>query len=686
MMRLKSIILYLTVILFFLGSIFYGGLPIEAESPTSLKVKIKKVELFKDKDSLPITVFENQGGVEKDIIKETDALFGQGSISPGEYKRVKFTVDPIITYSGPNPCGGNDIVDQPLDIGSSELYFATADDGGGQGWSANGSQGYPFLLMNPIVVEGNVTTNVKIVFNTANTLQCVSNNPTLYPPTMNIVQWKEASPLSACQFPSDYWFMHYNLFVHFGEINHDPPYGVSEFFPYGSVIAGWGTLSMNAPDATGKGTMTVDPSKTYANGGMAEHRHEFEEYDPSDTEQGYHDPVGGTTMTLNYQISGRKMIIYLPEGGTIEGAFTNDCSTYIGTMISSGSEGGDNDIVYAVKKDYNSGSTLPQGKYLGTMMRFALSYNETQGPPYPLQHMRFVGDMVVLDVVNDIKFFNWSTHMELMPSYIMNNPPPYDRFIIPTDPDLILPVIEEAEIGTIPYNEISINSYGLLTAPNDPEFDSFIAFNNSFTGVYSGITMESIQESNGYNHYIQGGSFMKLDDDPQLSEMAGKWYVVMLENDAYDDGDDNQWLTGDEYLSFGITYGEATIDANGNVLSISFTHRNIFDNSTKIEIGSGGKIEKRIECYYPDTSLTDPTCTDGIQIPVFFLTNPEGQEIGKMVVNTTKNVAIIWGSPIDVDENNSGSVKDKPQNSDWQTNTFYYASQRQMRGMAVKIE
>lgn len=678
MERLESISIWAIAILFFSVTIFYEGLA-EAVNPKSVKIKVYKVEFFTDKNATPITVFETEG-VEKDIIAETNALFGSGSIPAGKYKRIKFTVAPQGSFSGPNPCGGSDLIDAQFNIGSNELHFANADDGGGQGWSANGSESYPFLLMNPVDVEVGVTTNIKIIFNTRDTLQCVNNNPYLYPPTMNIVQWKEEEPSSACTFPSDYWFMHYNLYVNFENIGHNPPYGVSEILPYSMVIAGWGSGSFSAPDSSGKGTMTINGDLAYDKGGMAEHRHHFDRYDPNNQDEGYHNPAGGGTMTVPYQMSGRKMVINMGEGA-IELAFSDDCSTFIGTMVSSGQDGGSNNIVFGVRKDWNQGTTIPDGKYAGVSFRFGLNYNNLQ-----LQYMNFQGEMNVLNVTTDaIDMLSWGSHMELMPGYLMQNPPPVDKFMIPTNVNLKHPATEKLDVTTgMPLSVFNIDQ-GLVTISGDPNFDSFVAFNNNLVGIEAGATQESRTESNGNNHYIQSGAFVKLYDNSQLSDLAGRWYLVLLENDAQP-GQDNTWATGDEDLWFGITYGELTIDSSGNVTSRTFTHRNIFDNTTEGETGSGETIVLRTECYKQDTLLTDQTCSGGIQIPVFVVKDTNGVEMAKIALAQNKNVAVIWGSPIDVDDSTSGSEKDKPQNTDWQNQSYKYANQKQLRGMLVKIE
>jgi hypothetical protein len=166
-----------------IAGIFLGNVYMSATSPSSVKVMVHKVELMTEAaDTDPQVVFLSSTGQEIDFTKDVDAVAGQAQIPAGTYKRVRMTVTNGIKLSiadtADNPCGGAVFTDRvfPIiegtDLGSKvQINFATYDDNGGT-WS--GPQ-IVHLLLRPITINENRTTQVKFKFNTDDTLFCADD-------------------------------------------------------------------------------------------------------------------------------------------------------------------------------------------------------------------------------------------------------------------------------------------------------------------------------------------------------------------------------------------------------------------------------------------------------------------------------------------------------------------------------
>ncbi|MDP2279669.1 MAG: DUF4382 domain-containing protein [Nitrospirota bacterium] len=154
-----------------------------ATSPSSIKLTVHKIELMTGaSDTNPQVFFSNDTGLEIDLAKGIDAVIGQAQIPAGTYKRIRMTVTNGIKLSianaVDNPCGGAAFTDRVILIAGDgtnpnsqvQINFAAYDDSGGT-W--RGSQ-ITHLLLGHVTVSENQTIQVKLRFNTADTLFCSS--------------------------------------------------------------------------------------------------------------------------------------------------------------------------------------------------------------------------------------------------------------------------------------------------------------------------------------------------------------------------------------------------------------------------------------------------------------------------------------------------------------------------------
>ncbi|NVM22481.1 MAG: hypothetical protein HWN68_11955, partial [Desulfobacterales bacterium] len=322
------------------GGTFVAVDRLVAESPTSIKVRLYQTDFFVDASASAQTVFADAAGKVVDIVGNP-GVFGSGTVSQGTYNRMKFTVKNQILYSGPQPsgCVGDPLVDVTMKIDDTkaddykvDLYFATGSDGGGSGWTANGTAAYPFLMLNAIKVGINQTTRVELRFNTAGNLNCIDASAKLSAPTINVLHYVEGAE-APCSIVGEYWFVHYNMSCGIYDDQGDmlePTLG--KIFESTNVVSGWGTATF---DADGNWSVYMGNSYTDATyPGMAEHRHNLVSYDPANPgEDGYHDPAmsipSGTAVGGQYVTAGSKIIMYMPEGGGfIEGGLSSDCNTF----------------------------------------------------------------------------------------------------------------------------------------------------------------------------------------------------------------------------------------------------------------------------------------------------------------------------------------------------------------------
>lgn len=669
----------------FLSLVFlFSTNTLKAENPTQEKFTVFKTDLFLNSNSDPITIFDNPNGIESDIIQNPESLFGTGTVPSGTYKRIRFIVKNSFRYTGQNPCGGQSVSEigvinpQAAPDAQVDIYFATADDGGGSGWYNNGTAQFPFLMQSPIVVQSGKNTTIKLIFNTANTLQCINNNPFLFPPSFNVTSIIEDVSTS-CSITGQWWFVHYNVFV-WPRVCSDSncssyhfPQTPQEIFDNTSIEEGWGTITFN-----NDGTWSVNLGSTFDNQttpGMAYHRHNLAMYNPASTEDGYHNPAGTGTFSGTYRQSGNLITLYFPEGGFIEGAISSDCKTITGANTASDS---DNDIIFAVKKSTNLPTTFPSGKYVYSELGFNLCYDVAGSSCYfngdkKIKYLDYLNAMGVIDtnLGNKGTAINWASNQIYIPQYNESGSlnsiftyQPGERFIIETG---ILDIL-------------SLRNDGLVTLSDERVF---FAVGESMNAVFAAPS----SNQNDGDDRIKAGYLMKVSNSPTILDLNGTWKVSILESEV-NPGPDGNWGTSDDRKWYGLNYGEIKI-YNGVVTQRSFIQKNIFDGTINNETGSGETLQLKTECYKPGAHITTTACSDpnSIKIPVFYIYGTgemAGRVIGKMVLDSSKKTATFW-APIDLNETPPSDYLCTPEiNNDYCDNTGGHVIS--LFGVAVKIQ
>jgi|GEM_PF-3040071 len=650
-----------------------------AENPTSETFTVYKTELLMDQNATPVVILDDQNGIQSDIIANPESIFGTGSAPSGTYKRIHFVVKNSFSYSGPDPCGSGNPVSgtglinpqQGPDV-QVDLYFATSDDGGGSGWYNNGTAQYPFLMQSPIVIASGKETIVKLIFNTANTLQCNANNsPVLFPPSMNVTSVIKDIAGACGITDAPYWFVHYNMSV-WPRVCDNPdcssyhlPATPQEIFQNTTIVAGWGTVQFNADD-----TWQVDLSQNYINNGMSEHRHNLLELRPDD---GYKDTLGGGIITGTYTRSGNRITMYFPEGGYIEGAVSSDCKTFTGVNITGDQE---NDLVFALKKGTGL-STIAHGKYLMSQPGFNLCYDVSGSNCYSsgdnkIKYLSYRNEIGFIDTQlgPDGTSGHWENSFEYAPQYDGSGNLTAVKIRAPR---------EELGINPFPISSLDIRDDGLITTPVDDPM--FFAFGENRNGLFAAV---ATNENEG-NDRINVGFMVKIADNPALSDLNGRWYISIIEAQVRP-GSDGSWETLDDESRYGLTTGEIVIN-NGTVVSRSFMHKNIFDGSIEYESGSGETIQLKTECYKPSedvlTACSDPNAP---RIPVFYIygTGSEaGRILAKMTIDSAKKALTFW-APVDLDNRPPTGACEPPREGYYCDQTG--GSQKAIFGVGVKIE
>jgi len=622
------------------GGTFVAVNHLMADDPTSVKVTLYQTDLLADASASPQTVFTDAAGEVVDIVGNP-GVFGEGTVPQGTYNRMKLTVKNKILYSGLNPCGGLDLTDKDMLIDDTKdpgaqvvLYFATSSDGGGSGWTANGTEASPFLMQNPIEVSANQTTRVELRFNTAGILNCITGSAKLSAPTIDILHYIDEP--AQCSIVGEYWLVHYNVGAHIydddtGEMLENPAMGV--VFERTEVVSGWGTATFDA-----EGNWSVYPADKYDGTtgypGMAEHRHNLVSYNPPPAgDDGYHDPsdpagISGTVMGGQYVTAGSNIIMYFPDGGFIEGGLSSDCNTFVGTNLSTG----ETDLIYAVRKTTEHAATLPSDrKYVLGQPQFEIHYdgfNKTD-------KLCLNAEFSVVDTTAG-KIFGWLPITQFTPTY--------------DDVSGLLlnwtskGFAERAQLNDLP--AITIRDDGLMTGGPD----GFLGLGAGGSGVYAGQNAEDT----GGDHRVSAGFILDADTSPSLADLAGTWVLCKIDGEAeYGAGG---WDSGDEQSWFGISFGKLTVESSGNVTG-EFVFKNAFTGEIEanpVTATISGPVD---ECYAVGGDITDTSC-GGITLPVFIVTSTEGGTevtVAKIALDRTKNVISIW-NPIDTD----GIVYDAP--------------------------
>ncbi len=180
--RTAQIKLFFLIAAFALAAGFLAKVYWSAQSPSSVKVTVYKVEFMADRsDAKPITVFSDPAGKDIDLVSETGDFMGRPRLEAGVYKRIRLTVrngfSMSIADAESNPCkGAGQFSDRvfPLfeekDLGSLvPVYFAADVDGGGT-WKDSQITN---LLIRPVTVSQDGAGEVKLRFIVADTLFCL---------------------------------------------------------------------------------------------------------------------------------------------------------------------------------------------------------------------------------------------------------------------------------------------------------------------------------------------------------------------------------------------------------------------------------------------------------------------------------------------------------------------------------
>jgi hypothetical protein len=582
-----------------------------------------------------------------DIVGNPD-IFGQGTVPVGTYKRIKFIARNHIDFAGPNPCTGGTttvsssfrIDDLQPDTAQVPIYFATPEDNGSSDWdTANGTAEHPFLIQNPITVDANATVIVKLIFNTTGTLICATGNtPEVKAPTMNAIYYIDKAPATAgyCSSLGDYWFFHYRLSSYptdsTGSLIQNAT--LAQIMASGSIDSGWGTMSFSAPDpSTGEGTWTVDPTKTYETGGLADHRHSL--YEDNGTGWGYHDPDGGPAVSASYSLKGNTMLMTFPGQFTIDGAMSTDCSTFVGVNLDS-RDG--SDLIVAIKKPTSAPSSLAiNAKYISTgpevnMMFDANNIASMFG--YDAHWAAFYTGSTA--TAADGKFLEWKNRFEMYPDFasagtwsirnseeasMTSNQSFVNALVIRPDG------LVTQELGTVPEDFGAMGVSGNVILAGEPRDTSV-----SFPGV----------------HRMNAGYIAQAHPSPTLNDIVGKWSIGVLETRLTSA---NSWGTG-------VSFGDITITYDGTSTSAQacggLTYRDNFTSKIDPPTPGCGTVELHTECYsYNDAgntgqpASTSPGSCTGFTMPVFYFMK-DGVADAKFVLDNNKNTIVVW-SPFDSD-------------------------------------
>lgn len=178
--RMAKIKFLMLIAVFVIGGGYLARVYVHAKSPSSVKLTVYKVEFMTDRsDAQPLVVFSSTAGRDMDLASEAGEFIAQVRNAAGVYNRIRLTVKNGIKMSvanaEDNPCGGALFTDRAFSIAEGTdpdsrvpVYFASAEDGGGA-WV--GSQ-ITNLLVKPLTVSQDRTTDIKLKFIVSDTLFC----------------------------------------------------------------------------------------------------------------------------------------------------------------------------------------------------------------------------------------------------------------------------------------------------------------------------------------------------------------------------------------------------------------------------------------------------------------------------------------------------------------------------------
>lgn len=634
------------------GVSFISSDILKAADPQGVTVTLLKTQILTSATGTAVTVVDKtaDGGVPIDIVNAASKVFGTGtSIPVGTYKWLKLTVKNQISfvvaaadlcqsdpgYGGPTPLtktfqimtGPGYTTDTPVD-----LYFAYGADSYSYNPSGT-STSDPFFMEHPLVVAADKTTDVKIVFKMNNAVRCDVNNQSAMNPLITDIVSYVVQPPTACTFPASYWWIDYNMWGKLTDNNGNPIINptLDQMLKHVGIIASFGTIKFN-----NDGTWTVDGTKTVENGGMMEHRHNLTNYGMDGGYYNGNSPASGST-TGTYTLAGSKVIMSAGDWYG-EGAFTDDCGTFL--VVNSSLS--DNNMIYGVKKLTSaltgsvSDTSVGIGPEFGIMFSAATTTATASALSY---HNHFRAS----DAANN---FEWKTITEYQ---LLDSGTGITGFL---------------SYGAEEMTALQASFSGGLTIGSDgliPLGDSYAALgvngDSIFAGLipYSQATNTVIPDESQTYHGLETGYTTPVAQNPTFADLAGTWSIGVLSSDV-DKGSDGNWGTGDEQSHFGLSFGEMAIDSAGVVTSVNIFNKDLFTGLvTKSPIFSTNITGPHTECYATaGTPITDPTCTGGIKVPVFYMMN--GSTIdAKLALAKNKKTLVFW-SPIDFNDTPEGGM------------------------------
>jgi hypothetical protein len=652
---------------------FFGVLAAEKYDPTTFEVGLHRTDLLMDAGGLtPMSVFDGAGtAVTVDLVSNPGDVFGEGDVPVGTYNRMVLTMANLVSVAGTDPCddisayAGTFRIDDGLAPDAHvEVYFATADDGGNSMILADGSAGAPFLMMNPIVVQASETTVVRLAFYTSGSLVCVGGvDQGLRPPAISVANYIEGE-LQVVNPEGVYWFSHFNLNAQlFNESTGDwlvleGPGAVSTDELLNRMLAstGWGSLTLNAPDAvTGVGSWEII-NASWRSGGFGDHRHNFARWDTS-SDEGYAETAVDLPYQGTYQLTGNHIFLKLGGSAAMEGYIADDGRSFIMVNLAGVD---DSDVVFAVKKASGFPSDLPTGTFVIVSPQIDFRYDTSGSSPYPATDVDFNGEVVIIRGGATDDFFSWHTNLGLE----------YDYGGGSTIQDVYgqMP-LEDSSYETGISSLLSFNGSGFATtAPDDNEI--FLAMGGDDTTGYLGVFAgQGAEEAEG-EHRLNNGFIIEADPSPTQADLAGRWALMGI-NWEGNEGGDGTWYTGDEDYKLSNNIGLIEFDGSGGI-TWNFTDKDIITQAISSEIGSGN-VTVATEYYEVGNPLGNPSGT-AIPLPLFNVTEPSVSStvVAKIVLDKGGNTILFW-SPLDSD-----NVPD--------VNSSANAANRFSMGAAVKIE
>jgi len=377
-----------------------GILTAEEYDPASFEVGLHSTDLLNNAaDLTPVNVFDGTGtAATVDLVSDPGDVFGEGEVAVGTYSRMKLTLANLVSVAGTNPCdemsayAGTFRIDdgEPADA-RMEIFYATAEDGGGSIVSADGSAGAPFLMQSPIVVEDGETTVVRLAFYTSHSLVCNGGPPggtvELRPPSLTVATYIEGEP-QVVDPSGEYWFAHFNINGHLydeqtGDWVDPETATIDDLLNRINAGTGWGSITLGTPNAVSGIGSWIIADASWRDGGLGEHRHDFARW-VAGSDEGYSETAPNLPLTGTYQLVGNQVFLKIGSSAAMEGYIAADGRSFILVNIAGVD---DSDVVFAVSKASSYPSDVPTGTYVIVSPQMDFRYDTSGASPYPATKM-----------------------------------------------------------------------------------------------------------------------------------------------------------------------------------------------------------------------------------------------------------------------------------------------------------